>query len=116
MIGLTLLGQAALLAEPLRDGQGARYLAERHLAQPQGMERWPRLDRYGRALASACAIAHRTSDSRSTGLLVASERSCHETNAAFHRTMIEKEPRLASPFLFPYTLPGSAASEVAIHL
>jgi len=75
------------------------------------------LDRYGRALAlvsDRALPADVRSDSACTGVVIASERSCHETNAAFDATLLEKGPRLASPQLFPYTLPGSAASEIGI--
>ena len=95
-----------------------RTLSGRLDRRPEGMSRWSRLDRYGRALASACdAAVVRGRDLESmTGLVVSSQRSCHETNASFDRGLIDKEPRLASPFLFPYTLPGAAAAEVAMLL
>ncbi len=117
MTTLRLSGRGALLAQAQPEA-GIRRLANPLERAPLGMSRWGRLDRYGRALAAACDCAlpeHRPSFAPETGLTVVSRHSCFESNALFHRSMLEKEPRLASPLLFPYTLPGSAASEVAMH-
>jgi len=128
---LRLLGAGTLLPAPPRPaGEDAELAAPSVLtpartlsgqlgAAPAGMSRWPRLDRYGRALAAAVggalATRGRQPEALPAGLYVASEYSCFETNAAFHRGLVEKGPRLASPLLFPYTLPGAAAAEAALH-
>ncbi|MEE8409187.1 MAG: beta-ketoacyl synthase N-terminal-like domain-containing protein [Myxococcota bacterium] len=130
---VALLGRAALLPSPPRllrddpelcggeapDGLRVRSLSGQLDTAPDGMSRWKRLDRYGQALAVVCdrAIDRDTvSGGPPTGLYVASLRSCFETNTAFDRGLIEKDPRLASPLLFPHTLPGATASEVAMLL
>ncbi|MBI5509266.1 MAG: hypothetical protein HY903_10985 [Deltaproteobacteria bacterium] len=106
-------------AGPLYADTPARTLSGQLDLRPEAMPRWPRLDRYGRALAHVCLAATPAPLSESSpppGMLVTSQRSCHETNAAFDQGLIEKGPRLASPLLFPYTLPGAAAAEVAMVL
>lgn len=127
MSGVALLNWAALQPAPVApvpwDPPEARArllgpLGDDDRARPPDMSRWPRLDRYSRALAVAVNQAlprQRPRQLDDTGLYVASERSCLETNAAFDQGLITKGPRLASPKLFPYTLPGSGASEVALH-
>ena len=128
---LTLLGHGIILAEdphpqdaPQRNDEldGApvpvRTLPPAALVAPSGMSRWPRFDRYTRALSVATSRAVVSADADlgiAAGLYVTSEYSCYETNADFHRGLIDKGPRLASPLLFPYTLPGAAAAEVAMH-
>jgi hypothetical protein len=128
-----LLGQAAMLpsrARPLADDlelgaclpaeAGAwqvRSLSGQLVAAPAGMTRWARLDRFGKALSrvvDAAVDRPRLASGPPTGLHVASWLSCFETNAAFHQGMLQKGPQLASPLLFPYTLPGAAATEVAM--
>jgi hypothetical protein len=128
---LRLLGTGAVVAAPPRPAQDdpelasagvltpARTLAGLLGTAPAGMSRWPRFDRYGRAVA---AVVDRTLATRPrqpagmpTGLYLVSELGCFETNAVFHRGLIEKGPRLASPLLFPYTVPGAAAAEAALH-
>ena len=128
-----ILGYAGLPSDPVRPlGASAIYTDELSRwsqlpvrtfsdqldLRPEGMERWSRLDRYGRALVRAADLTLDQSRHRGgppCGLVVVSQHSCTETNAAFDRGFIEKGPRLASPKLFPYTLPGSTASEAAIH-
>lgn len=130
---VAVLGRAALLpnpSRPLRDDPelgctdtpealSVRSLSGQLASAPHGMSRWKRLDRYGKALATVCdrAVDRATASGEiDTGLYVASLHSCLETNTAFDRGLIEKGPRLASPLLFPYTLPGAASSEVAMSL
>jgi hypothetical protein len=132
MSAVAILGRAALLPAPAAPlctdadlgGVDARPVAVRSLsgrldAAPDGMSRWARLDRYGKAMAAVCdGVTTRAAlaDGPPSGLYVASLRSCLETNAAFDHGLIDKGPRLASPLLFPYTLPGSTASEAAMLL
>lgn len=132
MSTIAILGRAALLPAPAAalsadadlggadaDRVVARTLSGRLDTPPTGMSRWARLDRYGKAMATICdAVASRAAlaDGPPSGLYVASLHSCLETNAAYDSSFIEKGPRLASPLLFPYTLPGSAASEAAMLL
>jgi len=120
-----LCGQAALLPEPPETAPWPKTLGPVRLLSglettgPKGMERWGRLDRYGRALATACARSLDNSPApapEDTGLFVSSLYSCLETNSRYDAELIEKGPARASPILFPYTLPGAAASEVAAWL
>ena len=132
--GFAILGRAALLPGPAtrfdadpdlkadlhgeRQATLVRTLSGQLSRKPDGMNRWSRLDRYGRALAevSTRAVARNRDLELATGVVVSSQRSCHETNAVFDRGLIDKGPRLASPLLFPYTLPGAAVAEVAMLL
>jgi 3-oxoacyl-[acyl-carrier-protein] synthase II len=117
MIDLSLLGRAASLPEPERRGQGERHLRRELATVPAAMAHARRFDRYASVLANVCARATARRHAQTVcGLVATSERSCHETNHAFHRTLLDKGPTLASPLLFPYTLPGAAASEIAAHL
>ena len=103
--------------EPADASTVVRTLSGQLNQRPEGMDRWSRLDRYGRLLARLGDLALDRSRMHSgpmSGLYVTSRYSCLETNTTFDRGVIEKGPRLASPFLFPSTLPGSAASEVAM--
>jgi len=128
---LRLLGTGALVPSPAHPAHedaelaspgaptAVRTLSGQLGSAPTGMSRWPRFDRYGRAVAT---VVDRTLATRArqpadvpTGLYLVSEYGCFETNAAFHRGLIEKGPRLASPLLFPYTVPGAAAAEAALH-
>jgi hypothetical protein len=97
--------------------QLVRMLGSELDTAPVQMARWSRLDHYGRAIVAAVAGALATRERQprdlTCGLYAASAYSCFETNAAFHRGFLEKGARLASPLLFPYTLPGAAASEAA---
>jgi hypothetical protein len=128
---LRLLGTGACLPSAARPAGEERELASpgaptpvrtlggQLTTAPVGMTRWPRFDRYGRALATVVdrtlATRARQPADATTGLYVASEYGCFETNAAFHRGLLDKGPRLASPLLFPYTVPGAAAAEAALH-
>jgi hypothetical protein len=117
MSDVTLLSHASLLGGVAQSG--VRMLADEATTQPEGMERHGRLDRFGKVLATVVTRAvnrARVLDGPVTGLVSASRYSCFETNATFHYGMLDKGPEMASPLLFPYTLPGSAASEVAMLL
>ncbi|MEK7704270.1 MAG: hypothetical protein AAB426_04870 [Myxococcota bacterium] len=120
-LSIRLAAHHALLSRPLHGDDPTRHV--RRLAaslddKPAGMDRYARLDRYGKALAHVCAqvSAPPRTLPPGTGLAVASLHSCHETNSQFDAELIAKGPRSASPLLFPYTLPGAAAAEVAMHL
>lgn len=111
----------ALLPGPLlkdHDAVALRRLGDALAERLPGMDRYSRLDRYGRALAKVCAEAATSAGSLplESGLSVASLHSCEETNAQFDLELIAKGPRTVSPLLFPYTLPGAAAAEAAMHL
>lgn len=118
-VPLRLIGQATLCPADTRDSAApTKRLAAAALVAPGGMTRWARLDRYGQALCAAVSQSIATlpaAPSKTTAVYAVSAYSCFETNTAFHRGLVDKGPRLASPLLFPYTLPGAAAAEVAMH-
>jgi hypothetical protein len=77
-------------------------------------ERFPRLDPLSKLVCILSEWALEAQPvSPDLGLILASRFGCVEADLAYYRTAA-KTPELASPQLFPYTLPSAGLAEVAI--
>jgi len=87
--------------------------------------RFARLDRLSQlSLATAAAAMARAAEAGSprpeeesqAGAALGTAFGAHLTNEQFMAGLLEEGPTGASPALFPYTLPSTAAGELSVHL
>jgi hypothetical protein len=105
--------------------EGCGRLGERGREYPEGLpawndvcarpyERFPRLDPLSKLVNILAEWVLETQPvSPDTGMLLATRFGCVEADLAYYRTAAAA-PALASPQLFPYTLPSSGLAEAAI--
>jgi hypothetical protein len=80
----------------------------------QPFDRYPRLDPLSKIISVVAEQVMASETLRpEMGLILSTAHGCVEPDLAFYRSAVST-PELASPQLFPYTLPSSGLAEVAI--
>jgi|GEM_PF-6122800 len=79
-------------------------------------ERFPRLDPLSKAAGVAAELALSSGQSRSgdTALILVTGHGCADADRDYYRTAFGPQPELASPKIFPYTLPSAGLAEICI--